>query len=1019
MMSSDYAFNGAMRSPWLVTSGEELTLGGQTADAFQQGNWEDWMKWDPNGSQAQSPRPLNPNAQGPYCDYLKPRTQRPGLNRRPNGEHPVTSAPQQSLQSRLSGTPFTFSESADGTPAFQFESSALSSPPVTEGLQGTSYFNDTPVWNQNQVQEGGIFSPVSYEQPQQPRPATTTQPQSTPSLQHSPDSATSNIRTASTSSQSSPEPPPPAPTAKKRKSSTDEEQGDSKGSKQPPIKKTAHNMIEKRYRTNLNDKIAALRDSVPSLRVMSRSGNNEEDDDAEDLEGLTPAHKLNKATVLSKATEYIRHLEKRNKRLTEELAAAKARIETYEKLSMTNPMAMTNPVTTPDGMRYQDDPFGAAAAQGSPVTQGNPQGMIPVPESMANLHRGLPNQPHYAQPGYPVYGNIPGRPVPQGQRQVANGRNGGLAAKLMVGSLAGLMVLDGFYEKEKSGEEPAGRGLFALPFHLLGRLAGLVDLRAAAHHLLPYMSLLKVYLGVGVFLYIMWEFFGPDSKPKSKKKPMPIIKLSSAPSLASPVEVRQKAWLTSIQTVWVPKHNFFLEAAALALKGLKLTARRMIGWHAYSLITGITNEQEVARVKAWDIALGAQLTGGDAEISMSRLLLTIMASGTLPDTPARMMLKALHIRVFLWELLRGTCGELLFHDFSVKFARSYWNEARLKHKISVNSPSQTNFDDDNVEKLPEHLAVLLEQECDDVLVDSIVQRARNLAWNKPSAQSIEADESMDSVVEDFAISSPLDALAARWSSYTLRKVLINDLQASSDESEKIDNNNDLELAVATAPPASGAQARALATKAVLLPTEREKNINAALEALPSSSHATSTARALTPARTLLNAVGDSPVATDVRQALTFAKCLSLAEHSVDSPASEAARSRATSVVNTTILPESSISLLSFVAAYKVLFTFSSDDALLADSKLGLERLASSMRVWIGREANVAGAGPGARGRVGLVNKTRAAIVESCLEVSKSLTGMKDVVEVSTDEDAEDAGYVSQEDPVPAVKVEKF
>lgn len=65
-------------------------------------------------------------------------------------------------------------------------------------------------------------------------------------------------------------------------------------------------MIEKRYRTNLNDKIAALRDSVPSLRVMSRgNGANEEDDDPEDLEGLTPAHKLNKATVLSKVRSFI------------------------------------------------------------------------------------------------------------------------------------------------------------------------------------------------------------------------------------------------------------------------------------------------------------------------------------------------------------------------------------------------------------------------------------------------------------------------------------------------------------------------------------------------------------------------------------------------------------------------------------------------------------------------------------------------------------------------------------------
>jgi hypothetical protein len=57
-------------------------------------------------------------------------------------------------------------------------------------------------------------------------------------------------------------------------------------------------MIEKRYRTNLNDKIAALRDSVPSLRIMSKSAKGEDTTgDREELHGLTPAHKLNKATV--------------------------------------------------------------------------------------------------------------------------------------------------------------------------------------------------------------------------------------------------------------------------------------------------------------------------------------------------------------------------------------------------------------------------------------------------------------------------------------------------------------------------------------------------------------------------------------------------------------------------------------------------------------------------------------------------------------------------------------------------
>jgi hypothetical protein len=98
---------------------------------------------------------------------------------------------------------------------------------------------------------------------------------------------------ASPSSTSSPEPE----NRRKRKSSVEEEDDEDDSpppnGRHPPVKKTAHNMIEKRYRTNLNDKIAALRDSVPSLRVMSRK-NSRHEDIQEDLQGLTPAHKLNK-----------------------------------------------------------------------------------------------------------------------------------------------------------------------------------------------------------------------------------------------------------------------------------------------------------------------------------------------------------------------------------------------------------------------------------------------------------------------------------------------------------------------------------------------------------------------------------------------------------------------------------------------------------------------------------------------------------------------------------------------------
>lgn len=90
-------------------------------------------------------------------------------------------------------------------------------------------------------------------------------------------------------------------TRKRKSSADDDDEDDDDDDSHQPVKKTAHNMIEKRYRTNLNDKIAALRDSVPSLRIMTKSARGEDTtEDREELHGLTPAHKLNKATVRSK-----------------------------------------------------------------------------------------------------------------------------------------------------------------------------------------------------------------------------------------------------------------------------------------------------------------------------------------------------------------------------------------------------------------------------------------------------------------------------------------------------------------------------------------------------------------------------------------------------------------------------------------------------------------------------------------------------------------------------------------------
>ncbi|WFD34088.1 hypothetical protein MCUN1_000920 [Malassezia cuniculi] len=93
---------------------------------------------------------------------------------------------------------------------------------------------------------------------------------------------------------------------------------------EPVSKKVAHNAIERRYRSNINDRIAGLRDVVPALRELRpaprgrkrrRKGAVEE----EIVDGVSAATKLNKATVLSKATEYILYLKSRETRLAREV----------------------------------------------------------------------------------------------------------------------------------------------------------------------------------------------------------------------------------------------------------------------------------------------------------------------------------------------------------------------------------------------------------------------------------------------------------------------------------------------------------------------------------------------------------------------------------------------------------------------------------------------------------------------------------------------------------------------------
>ncbi|KAF8545377.1 hypothetical protein BDD12DRAFT_800441 [Trichophaea hybrida] len=652
---------------------------------------------------------------------------------------------------------------------------------------------------------------------------------------------------------------PPAPRTKKRKtSSEDTSAGDSQqapatsGRKQP--KKTAHNMIEKRYRTNLNDKIAALRDSVPSLRVMAGTARLGEDDEEEDLGGLAPAHKLNKATVLAKATEYIRHLEKRNKRLQDENDQLRNRLHAFEKLA-----AMGGNM----GLHPQQGPHGGRGGQA-----GGPGG-------------------------------------------------GGLMSRLMVGSLAGLMVANGLQSNENGSKQLGG-----VPVEWIG----FVSPTSNNHMFWLVAKLLLLITAVGYV--ISPSFF--DAKEPTENTKISNTNISAAPSPASPLKDRSHAWLTAIQTVWVPRHSVALELVALGLKSVKLSLRRLIGWEKYRMITSMTEEQELARIKSWTIALDAQLAGGDDSVNRSRLLLTLLASWTLPSTPARLMLNALHIHVL--------CFDKAFHGFTKKFSNYYWLEARKAQEKAAA--------DNDTEQLPENLAQLLQLDSSVVFDNLIVQKAYSLAYNRDMGND-GMDEGMDSVIKDVSIRSPLDALAAWYSSLLLQRVLVASLKAKSSPSLHDRIKADLDTALKVAPPTCAAQIRALTANAVFANENGEKFLSEATKIFEEDfrSHEQELNQQPSTPRISMTPINSAVTTTiDIRIALRCGMALALMK--------KGSRDQATRLFSDLDwkkqADKNGLGLLGFVAAWKTLTTFVSLDADWAnDAGESVDGAAAMLRIWIG------------------------------------------------------------------------
>jgi Domain of unknown function (DUF2014)/Helix-loop-helix DNA-binding domain len=602
----------------------------------------------------------------------------------------------------------------------------------------------------------------------------------------------------------------------KRKSSDGQEPTTStrpvSSQEKPASKKRPHNVIEKRYRANLNEKIAELRHSVPSLRSSTKGVNQDVDYDEEDQSGSA---KLNKASILTKAVEYIRHLELRNKRLDNENLALKKRLLKLERVLASDGIHTAQRATafTSESLVEETAPEAdeTAGGIGGPPKH-PPQGLIPVPEDMKKLRENQSQEHYGAVYDTPQEGQKSGRRWP---------------AKFMLGSLAGLMIMDGLSESH-DGSDSKSKGLFGIPLEFMD---GWWFLRSPTAFIAAFMQycraggvipLIKGFLALSMLAFFVFAYLF-NSKPAEVEQDEKPSSLRRVPSLASPIEVRRQAWLTSMQTLNLPHHSFFPEWFAVTMEWFKYTVRLILGFPTYSWLTGRTEEDELARVKAWDIAIDAQLAGGDPEISRSRLVLSIFASGTLPQTPARLMLKALHCRVVLWKVgCDAALASRTLNKIGVYLADRQWRKARRL-------ASETKAKDESA--LPEHHAELLRLECQDVMLDAIVQRGYNLMYDQSVVQSSGGPDClMDVIVEDHAIRSPLDAIAAWWSSQKLYQVLL--LSVSGEEKDQVLFKANLNLALTIAPPLSAACTRALAIKAVFVDQGRATNAHKVLSALP-------------------------------------------------------------------------------------------------------------------------------------------------------------------------------------------
>ncbi|KAI7267490.1 hypothetical protein KC335_g7687, partial [Hortaea werneckii] len=488
-------------------------------------DWEDWLRWDP-AAEPTSPEDGTFHSGSSKNDSPIQDPALPAMDSGLFGKSAVndTLAPplimgEDGLDFGLGRVPddetFMFGASENACPSdFNFDTDTNSFQPATHA--GDSKVDANTGWAlpSNAPAPDVDLTTLLHANNHQPfqTAGSSTSGLTPPGIQnHSSPASTSQNRTSvSSHSPASANNPPKKRGGRKRKAETqitkDEDQnnsnGDSGADGEDPPTKTSHNVIEKRYRNNLNDKIVELRNSVPSLRAMGRTNGGE---DNEDLEGLTPAHKLNKATVMAKATEYIKHLEKRNKTMADEMAGLQARLAAVEAAIGSNrdrtSSGHNSPSNTNESVRSRQTSSGSLnGAQTQQTYLSVPQEQNHYLTQQQQQAAVQQQQQYMQQQQQPVYARPPHDPAhaqhqQQHQQQYVYGRGGGVMNKVMMGAMAGIMVMEGFSEQQSDDSKQLG----ALPGlgHLFRRDTAISSSSPAALTRQALVPMVKVLCIVG------------------------------------------------------------------------------------------------------------------------------------------------------------------------------------------------------------------------------------------------------------------------------------------------------------------------------------------------------------------------------------------------------------------------------------------------------------------------------------------------------------------------------------------